>query len=68
MISPCYRCHERHLKCHADCAAYIEWKRALDESREPARVTTEAHESRAINVLRRAVKNRADGRGKHRGE
>ena len=23
---PCRNCEARHISCHADCAAYLEWK------------------------------------------
>lgn len=68
MTSPCYRCHERRPKCHAECEAYRVWKRALDESREPAHMVTDAHEKKINSLLRQAVKDRTDGRGNHTGD
>ena len=69
MTAPCYRCHLRDLHCHSNCEAYAEWKKAIAEARPPVvDITTEAREKNAINTLRRAVKNRADGRGNHEGD
>lgn len=68
MSSPCYRCHLRHPRCHAECEAYAEWKRCLEENRSGAFPMTAAHEKKIRNDLRRAAKNRADGRGNHEGD
>ncbi len=68
MMSPCYRCHERRPRCHAECEAYAEWKKDMDENRPAAVPMTEAHEKKIRNDLRRTVKNRADGRGNHTGD
>lgn len=68
MTSPCYRCHERRLRCHAECEAYREWKQELDDARAVSVPTTEAHEKKIRNVLRRSVKDRADGRKNHTGD
>ena len=29
--SPCYDCAGRHIGCHADCKAYGEFRKRLDE-------------------------------------
>lgn len=69
MTAPCYRCHLREPHCHINCEAYTEWRKAREESRPPVvDITTEAREKKAINTLRRVVKNRADGRGNHEGD
>lgn len=36
--SPCFTCENRHLKCHCDCAAYIDYQ-AEREREKKARKT-----------------------------
>lgn len=63
MNSPCYRCHLRSVRCHAECEAYAEWKRDLEDARASETFpTTAAHERKITN----AVKDRMDGRGRHK--
>lgn len=69
MESPCHRCHERAMRCHATCERYLGWKRAHEEARTAdLYLSTIAHQKKTENVLRLTVKHRADGRGKNRGE
>ena len=32
--TPCLDCEDRHVLCHSDCKAYLEWKRMLAAARE----------------------------------
>ncbi len=64
----CYRCAERHPRCHGECLRYAKWKKYMDEIRPAAVPMTEAHEKKIRNALRRDVKNRADGRKNHTGD
>ena len=34
MTCPCKDCENRHLKCHGDCQAYIEWKQEKNHINE----------------------------------
>lgn len=69
MTSPCYRCHERTMTCHAECERYRKWKKGIEEEKKTERyLSTVAHQKKTENALRQMVKNRADGRGKNRGE
>jgi hypothetical protein len=57
------------MRCHATCERYLKWKRAREEARTAdLYLSTIAHQKKTENVLRMAVKHRADGRGKNRGE
>jgi hypothetical protein len=57
------------MRCHATCERYLGWKRAHEEARTAdLYLSTIAHQKKTEYVLRLAVKNRADGRGKNRGE
>lgn len=35
--SPCYGCGSRSMGCHAGCAAYKDWRAALDASKPNCR-------------------------------
>lgn len=67
-FTPCYRCTERYPRCHGKCPRYAKWKKAMDGNRPAVFPTTEAHQKKITNDLRRTVKNRADGWGKHTGD
>lgn len=32
--SPCYKCQDRYVGCHAKCERYIEWSAAREAERE----------------------------------
>lgn len=50
MTSPCYRCHERRLRCHAECEAYAEWKKG--HGREPSGGVSDDGSAREENKKR----------------
>jgi hypothetical protein len=57
------------MTCHANCKKYLEWKKGIEEEKKTERyLSTVAHQKKTENALRQMVKNRADGRGKNRGE
>ena len=57
------------MTCHANCKKYLEWKKGIEEEKKTERyLSTVAHQKKTENALREMVKNRADGRGKNRGE
>ena len=43
--SPCYDCAGRHIGCHADCKAYGEFRKRLDE------INKEKEKETALNHL-----------------
>lgn len=53
---PCKDCHDRRLKCHADCAKYLEWaarKRAVHQAERQHRINEgQVMELNSKSVLR----------------
>ncbi|MBQ8893391.1 MAG: hypothetical protein IJ043_03170 [Clostridia bacterium] len=37
MVSPCYKCGDRRIGCHAKCERYLVWSAAHQEKREAIR-------------------------------
>lgn len=57
------------MTCHSECERYRAWKKTIEEEKKTERyLSTVAHQKKTENALRQMVKNRADGRGKNRGE
>lgn len=39
--NPCYKCTERHFKCHAECEKYADWKAEFEQLKQKRKNETE---------------------------
>lgn len=63
--SPCMGCRVRHLHCHSECIAYIEWDKKHQKHRHELSVQKEINNLIRDNELKRFkdIKFRHKGKG-----
>lgn len=57
--APCYQCSDRHLKCHADCQRFADWKekvKAIEHERQQANIMYQYYHEKIVERERKICK------------
>ena len=54
--NPCYKCPERHYKCHGECQKYIEWQAEREKINAARRKAIEANLYKSDEIIDRYIK------------